>query len=158
MTATEFRSKYVAYGWDPYHPLALILTDGRRVYIDMPEQAELGPNELVITRRSAPRKPERYRYEDIRDVVGMLDLPADPGCISYAEFDPLIRRLILQKPYRPYVLELRDGRRIPVNQPSPRHCRAVTVLGDGDQPVVKLWFDDIARVVVPEQVPSGGAA
>lgn len=158
MTAAEFRTKYVAYDWDPYHPLAVLLKDGRRAYIDMPEQATLGPNGLVITRRYTPQKPEQYRYEDIRDVVGMLDLPADPGCISYAEFDPLIRRLILQKPFKPYILELRDGRRVPVRRPSPRNGRAMLILGRRKDPFVKLAFDEVARVVVPDEVPAGGTA
>src|SRR5215471_9196494 len=89
MTHVEFRRQYEAYGWEPYQPLAVVLANGQRTYIDMPEQVALAPDELVITRRTNPRKPERYRYAEIDRLVPLMELPADPGGISYAEFDPL---------------------------------------------------------------------
>ena len=62
MTRDEFCRQYNAYEWDPYQPLAVILTNGNRIYIDMPEQVMRTGDELIITRRMNPRKPERYRY------------------------------------------------------------------------------------------------
>ena len=147
MTRDEFRQQYEAYEWDPYQPLAVILTSGNRTYIDKPEQVGLTDDELVITRRQNPRKPEKYRYADIAQLIPLLDLPADPGCMSYAEFDPLIRELILQRPFRPFVVELRTGERVEVTRSSPRAGRFMTVLNGSSDPIRFIVFDDIARIL-----------
>ena len=153
MTHDEFRQQYEAYPWDPYQPLAVILSTGQRVYIDMPEQVQLTADELVITRRTSPRKPERYRYADIARLVPLMELPADPGGMSYAEFDPLIRQLILQEPFRPYVVELRSGERIEVTRPAPRAGRFMKVW-EPSRLLRSIEFHDIARIVVPAELAS----
>jgi len=146
MTHDEFHRQYEDYPWDPYQPLAVFLSDGRRVYIDTPEQVRLTPDELVITRRTDPRHPERYRYADISRLVPLLELPADPGGMSYAEFDPLVRGLILREPFQPFVVELRTGEKIEVNRPGPRSGRFMVILGEPHEPFRSVAFDDVARL------------
>lgn len=153
MTHDEFRQRYEAYEWEPYHPLAVILTSGKRAYIDMPEQVNLTPDELVITRRANPRRPERYSYADIAQLVPLMELPADPGGIGYAEFDPLIRELIIQRPFRPFVVELRSGERIEVTRAAPRGGRFMKVWEPAGS-LRSIEFDDIARIITTAQVAS----
>jgi hypothetical protein len=147
MTHDDFKQQYEAYPWDPYQPLVVLLADGRRVYIDMPEQVRLNPDELVITRRTHPR-PERYRYEEIVRLVPLLQLPAEPGGMSYAEFDPLIRRLLMAEPFQPFVIELKNGERIELKKRggTVRAGRAIAVVGEPPHTLTKIAFDDVARI------------
>jgi hypothetical protein len=154
MTCDEFRQQYEAYEWDPYSPLAVILATGNRVYIDMPEQVTLTDDELVITRRKNPRKPERYRYADIARLVPLMELPADPGGMSYAEFDAIMRELIVQRPFSPFVVELRSGERIEVTKAAPRGGRFMKVWSDVAGPLRSIEFHDIARIVTTAAIPS----
>jgi hypothetical protein len=148
MTHDEFRQQYEAYPWDPYQPLAVILSSGERVYIDMPEQVRLTPDELVITRRSSPRKPERYRYADIARLVPLLELPADPGGISYAEFDPLIRELLMAEPFQPFAIELKNGERIELHERggTTRAGRFIALLPELPKALRSVNFDQVARL------------
>jgi hypothetical protein len=114
MTRHEFQQRYEEYPWDPYIPLAVFLKDGRRVYIDLPEQVKFSDSELIITRRSHPQKPERYPYAEITRLVPLDQLPAEAGGMSYAEFDPLIRELLMADPFRPFTIELKSGERIDI--------------------------------------------
>lgn len=154
MTHDEFRQQYEAYEWDPYSPLAVVLTTGNHVYIDLPEQATLADDELVITRRKNPRKPEHYRYADIAQLIPLSDLPADPGGVSYAEFDALMRELILREPFRPFVVELRNGERIEVTRRAPRSGRFMRAWSDVAGPLRIIEFHDIARIVTTAEVAS----
>jgi hypothetical protein len=149
MTHDEFRRQYEDYPWDPYHPLAVILTTGPRVYIDKPEQVALAPDELVITRRVNPRKPEHYRYADIAQLVPLLELPADPGGLSYAEFDPLIRRLLMADPFEPFVIELRTGAQLRVNSRPDlsRAGRHLTLFGRPRWISTSYTYDQVARLI-----------
>jgi hypothetical protein len=119
----------------------------------MPEQVRLTPDELVITRRASPRKPERYRYADITQLIPLLELPADPGGMSYAEFDPLIRELLLARPFQPFVVELRSGERVEVTQPAPRGGRFMKVWEPSGS-LRSIEFHNIARVVAPAELTS----
>ncbi|MBX9583369.1 MAG: hypothetical protein K2X87_23960 [Gemmataceae bacterium] len=160
MTAAEFGDKFNAYDWDLYQPLAVLLKDGRRTYIDPPgDQARPRPDELVIIRRSNPKNPERHRYEEITDLVGMLDLPADQGRMSYAEFDSLIRQYLMADPFLPFAVELRSGEVLEVKRRPDlgRVCRHLRWHGTPGRPDTYYTFDDVARLVprmVP--VPAGG--
>jgi hypothetical protein len=147
MTHDEFKQQYEAYQWDPYHPLVVLLADNRRVYIDMPEQVRSNPDELVITRRTHPR-PERYRYEEIVRLVPLLQLPAEQGGMSYAEFDPLIRRLLMAEPFQPFVIELKNGKRIELKKRggTVRAGRAIAVASEFPHTLTKIAFDDVARI------------
>lgn len=149
MTHDEFRKQYEDYPWDPYQPLAVLLADGRRTYIDMPEQVRLTPDELVITRRTDPRKPERHRYADISRLVPLLELPTDPGGMSYAEFDPLIRELLMAEPFRPFAIELKSGEVIEINRRPQisRLCRHFTLFGEPPRSFTHYTFDQVARLI-----------
>ena len=116
MTRDEFRQQYDAYEWDPYAPLAVILMSGTRAYIDVPEQATFTDTEVVITRRRHPNRPEKYPFADIARLVPLDQLPADPGSMSYAEFDPLIRELLMAEPFQPFVVELKTGERVEITR------------------------------------------
>lgn len=153
MTHDEFRQQYEAYEWDPYSPLAVILMNGNRVYIDMPEQVARSGDELVIIRRKNPRKPERYKYADIARLVPLVELPADPGGVSYAEFDALMRKLILQEPFQPFVVELRSGEQVEVTRRAPRGGRFMHVWNETG-PLRSIEFHTIARIVTQSKVPS----
>lgn len=157
MTHEEFRQQYEAYPWDPYHPLAVILTNGERTYIDMPEQVTLAPDELVITRRSNPRKPERHRYAGIARLVPLMELAAEPGGISYAEFDPLIRRLLMAQPFEPFTIELKTGERIELAERggTVRAGRAVSVWARPMKARVKITWDQIARITTNAAAVAG---
>lgn len=148
MTHDEFASA-VRPLLDParFVPIALDLSTGDRVFIDMPEQAEVRPGWVVITRRSRPT-PERYGYDVIERVTPADRLPADPGGISYAEFDAAIRRLLTQDPFRPFVIELRDGRRIDLDQrgETVRAGRYVLIRPAESGPLVRVTYDQIARL------------
>jgi hypothetical protein len=148
MTAEEFRQRYEAYDWEPHHPLVVILKSGQRGYIDMPEQVTLAPDELIITRRANPHRPERYRYADIDRVVPLMELPADPGGMSYAEFDPLIRELLMADPFRPFVIELRTGERLEINRRADigRACRHFTLFGNPPRSFTQYTYDQVTRV------------
>jgi hypothetical protein len=147
MTQEEFRSQYEAYSWDPYHPLGVILANGQRVYIDKPEQVELTLNELVLTRRSTPSKPERYHYSEISQLVPLLELPADPGGISYAEFDPLIRELLMAEPFQPFAIKLKTGEVIEIGR-RPEIGRAGRYLNiRKEYAVTHLTYDQLARLI-----------
>jgi len=154
MTHDEFRRQYETYEWDPYQPLAVILANGTRTYIDMPEQPTLTADELVITRRANPRRPERHKYADVAQLVPLMELPADPGGMSYAEFDPLIRELITQRPFRPFAVELRSGEQVKVTRLATRGGRFVNVRNDPSGPRRQIEFDDIARIVVLTEAAS----
>jgi hypothetical protein len=154
MTHDEFRQQYEAYEWYPYSPLTVILATGNRVYVDMPEQVTLTGEELVITRRKNPKKPEHYRYADITRLVPLRELPADPGGISYAEFDALMPELILREPFRPFVVELRSGERVEVTHPAPRGGRFMHVWSDVSGPLRSIEFHNIARIVTQAEVAS----
>jgi hypothetical protein len=158
MTYEQFRRQYEAYPWDSYHPLALILASGNRAYIDMPEQVTLTPAELVITRRAHPRQPERHRYADIVQLVPLLELPADPGGLSYAEFDPLIRRLLMADPFQPFVIELKNGMRIELDERggTVRAGRAVSVQARSGNGRVKLTWDQITRITTSAKTAERG--
>jgi hypothetical protein len=149
MTSEEFRQQYKAYDWDTtYQPLAVVLNSGNRVYIDKPEQVSLPPEELVITRRTNPRKPERYRYADITRLVPMMELPADPGGMSYAEFDPLIRELLMADPFEPFVIELKNGEHIELNERggTTRAGRFIAIWTDSPKQFLRVNFDQVARL------------
>lgn len=159
MTAAEFGDKFNAYDWDLYQPLAVLLKDGRRVYVDPPgREAGLHPDELVITRGRNPKQPERYRYAEIADLVGMLDLPADPGRMSYAEFDPLIREYLMADPFLPFAVELASGEVLEVKRRRDlgRACRFIRWRGTADYREVQYTFDDIIRLI-PRLVPATAA-
>jgi hypothetical protein len=146
MTYDEFRAQYRAYDWEPYAPLALIPTSGERVYIDMPEQAALAAGDLIVTRRAKAHRPERYRYADLDRLVPLTDLPADPGGMSHAEFDPLIRELLMAEPFQPFVIELKNGQQIEVNERggTTRAGRFIAIWTDTPRRLVRVHFDQIA--------------
>ena len=157
MTREEFRQRYEDYPWDPYHPLAVILANGGRTYIDMPEQVELTWDGLVITRRPQPRKPERYPYSDIAGLVPLLELPADPGGMSYAEFDPLIRKLLMAEPFEPFAIELKTGEVIEINRRHEigRACRHFVIFGEPPRSFTNYTFDQVSRLIPKsEAVPA----
>jgi hypothetical protein len=149
MTHDEFRQQYEAYPWDPYQPLAVILASGERVYIDMPEQVRLTPDELVITRRANPRKPERYRYAEIARLVPLLELPPDPGGMSYAEFDQLIRELLMAELFQPFVIELRNGERILIDHRGEigRGGRHIILFDRIPRPSNHINYEQVARLI-----------
>jgi hypothetical protein len=161
MTHDEFRQQYEAwhdtFDQGPYSPLAVILMTGDRVYIDMPEQVTLAEDELVITRRKNPRKPERYRYSDIAQLIPLSELPADSGGVSYAEFDPLMRELLMADPFQPFVIELTNGERLEINKRSEigRAGRHLTLFGEPPQSFTHYTFNQVARLVQkPRAVPA----
>ncbi|MGK3946337.1 hypothetical protein ABK046_49285, partial [Streptomyces caeruleatus] len=49
--------------------------------------------------------------------VPLDELPGENGGLSYREFREAIRPVYRADPFRPYVLELLDGRRLVVNRP-----------------------------------------
>lgn len=157
MTRDEFWRQYNVYEWEPYQPLAVILTSGVRTYIDMPEQAMPGSGELVITRRNSPRKPERYPYADIDRLVPLMELPADPGGMKYADFDPLIRELLMADPFEPFVIELKNGERIELDERggTTRAGRFIVLLGEPPRPFVHVEFDQVARLMRKELATAG---
>jgi hypothetical protein len=161
MTHDEFRRQYEAwydeFDSQPYTPLAVVLTAGNRVYIDKPEQVTLAPEELVITRRQNPRKPERYRYGDIARLVPLVELPADPGGMSYAEFDQLIRELLMAEPFQPFVIELKNGERIELNERggTTRAGRFIAIWTDAPSQHLRVNFDQVAGLRRKSLAPVG---
>lgn len=158
MTRDEFRTQYEAwhdtFDRGPYSPLAVLLAAGNHVYIDKPEQVTLSEDELVITRRKNPGKPERYRYADIAQLVPLSELPADPGGVSYAEFDALMRELLMADPFQPFVVELRSGERVEVKSPAPRGGRFMHVWSDTFGPLRSIEFHDIGRILTTADTTS----
>lgn len=148
MTAEEFRRQAEPLlNPDKFVPIAVDLSTGDRVFIDMPEQAELRGNQLLITRRGR-RFPEKYGYDVIERVIPADRLPPDPGGISYAEFDTTIRQLLTAEPFRPFVIELRNGDRIELHERAGtvRAGRVVVIPFLASRPVLKITYDQIARI------------
>jgi hypothetical protein len=154
MTRAEFCQQYKTYTREPYQPLAMILASGQRAYIDKPEQVAPDYEEVVLTRWQNPHRPERYKYADIARLVPLMELPADPGGVSYADFDALMRDLITQRPFSPFAVELRSGERVEVTKPAPRGGRFMKVWSGVAGPLRSIEFHDIARIVTPATVTS----
>lgn len=153
MTRDEFLKQCEAwhdtFDQGPYSPLAVILMTGNRVYIDMPEQVTRAEDELVIPRRKNPRKPERYRFADIAQLIPLSELPAGPGGVSYAEFDALMREFLMANPFQPFVIELTNGERLEINKRSEigRGGRHLTLFGEPPQSFTHYTFDQVARLI-----------
>lgn len=157
MTRSEFWQAYEAHEWDPYQPLAVLLADGTRTYIDKPEQVAPEFGEVVITRRQNPQRPERYKYADIARLVPLTDLPADPGGMRYADFDALIRELLMAEPFRPFAIELKDGTVLDISRRAQigRGGRYLTLFGEPPHSFAQYTYDQIARLVPhPQPVPA----
>ena len=156
MTHDEFRRQYEAYEWDPYQPLAVVLANGTRTYIDKPEQMTPGNDELIITRWQNPRKPERYRYADIAQLIPLLQMPADPDGMSYAEFNDRMSELLVADPFVPFVIELKNGERVELDarRGTTRAGRFIRVWDGVGQPV-GINFDQVARLSRKTLSPAG---
>ncbi len=156
MTRREFLQQYRVYEREMYQPLAVMLTDGRRVYIDKPEQMTPDYETVTITRWQHPNRPESYRYDDIARLVPMTELPADPDGMSYAEFNDVMSEWLVADPFEPFVIELKNGERVELDERrgTTRAGRFIRIWDGVGQPV-GINFDQVARLSRKALAPAG---
>lgn len=77
-----------------------------------------------------------------------MELPADRGAMSYAEFDPLIRELLMAEPFVPFVIELKGGERLTITRRAElgRACRHLIYFGEPPRSFTHYTFDQVARL------------
>ena len=97
-------------------PVVLERTNGERVIVDKIEQTHFEPTELVIRRRTT-RQVDRLKYADVSNVLGLEELPPPEGAMGYAEFHETLPKFKHRQPFRPFVVELRNGETIPILEP-----------------------------------------
>ena len=156
MTRKEFWQRYKTYERNPSQPLAVLLTNGSRVYIDKPEQVTPDYEVVTITRWQNPNRPESYRYDDITRLVLMTELPADPDGMSYAEFNDRMSELLVADPFEPFVIELKNGERVELDERrgTTRAGRFIRIWDGVGQPV-GINFDQVARLTRKALTPAG---
>jgi hypothetical protein len=130
---------------DPFVPIALDLTEGERVVIDLPEQYEARPEHAMVTRRGEPRR--LIDYDLIQSVTPFDQLPAGPG-MGYVEFQDALRRFGWREPFIPFAIELISGRRLVVEAPKsvPFAGRFATYVPGNGRPFVQFSNDEVARM------------
>jgi hypothetical protein len=137
-------------------PVVLERATGERVILDKIEQADFGPTELVVRRRTTSRV-ERLKYSEIAKVYGLEELPPPPGAMGYAEFHETLPRFKHREPFRPFVIELTNGESIPILVPT-----GIAMAGrfasiyPKDQPRILITYDQVARIADVELVAAAG--
>ena len=157
MTYEEFKARTdTIFRRSPLVPAVLELVGGQRLTVDMPEQAEIRPDTVVIRRKTEPTA-YRIGYEEIDRVTPLDELPAETGGLSYAEFYATVRPLLWRGPYQPFVIELRDGSRLLIDKPGRLSLagRFGVFLPPGPVPLVRFTYDQVVRVSLADLAKAG---
>ncbi len=114
MTATELHDTL-----EPLldrHPFVPIRVDGEAgpiATVSNPYRTDLFEGTLTILHKDEGRRPVAVvKAVQVTRLLPYDELPAEPGCLSYREFHALIRPLLGAKPFRPFAVELVNGRRL----------------------------------------------
>ena len=92
-------------------------------------------------------------------VAPLDEIPGEPGGMSYADFYATIRPLFWAEPFRPYVVELRNGDKLAVASPGRLTLagRFGLFISDAPARIVRFSYDQVTRVYAADPVPVGGA-
>ncbi len=117
MTATELHDTL-----EPLldrHPFVPIRVDGEGgpiTTISNPYRTDLFEGTLTVLHKDDGRPVARVKAEQVARLVPYDELPAEPGCLSFREFHAVARPLARATPFRPFRVELIDGRRFRIEQ------------------------------------------
>lgn len=98
------------------HPFVPIRVDGEvgpLATVSNPYRADLFEGTLTVLHKDEGRRPVAVvKAEQVTRIIPYDDLPAEPGCLSYREFHQTFRSLFWATPFRPFAVELIDGRQL----------------------------------------------
>ena len=81
--------------------------------VSNPYRTDLFEGTLTILHKEEGRRPVAVvRAEQVTRLLPYDELPAEPGCLSDREVHALYRALCRATPFRPFAVELIDGRRL----------------------------------------------
>jgi len=156
MTATELHDRL-----EPLldrHPFVPVRVDGESgpiLTISNPYRTDLFEGTLTVLHKDEGRRPVAVvKAEQVRRLLPYDELPAEPGCLSYREFHALFRALYRATPFRPFVVELIDGRRFVSAAQGQIGVNGRFAVYDGEPGVGSVTFQvaAVSRVAVVQPV------